>query len=372
MIYGNGNSAPESTVGTQFNEFKYLKEALIEAKKEEYFGQLGSTLNMPKHFGKTVKKYLYVPILDDRNSSDQGLDAAGAAYADGNLYGSSKDIGTINSKLPALGEEGGRVNRVGFTRIELEGSISKFGFFMDYTKESLDFDTDDQLKSHMYREMGRAKGEMNEDKLMVDLYNAAGVVKYAGSATSVATVGASDKVTYNLLREVDKVLTANRAPKDTKIITGSRLVDTKTINKARYAYCGDDVRLVLEDMVDNFGNPAYVPVRQYGSAGTLARGEVGAIGSTRFIEVPEMVFEEGAGANGIDVHPILYVGSGSFTQIGFQTDGKGVKFKVTSKTPEQNASSLDPYGETGFYSIKWYYGLLVERPEWIAKILTAV
>ncbi len=49
----------------------------------------------------------------------------------GNFYGSSKDVGTITSKIPALSETGGRVNRVGMKRIELEGSIEKFGFFTE-------------------------------------------------------------------------------------------------------------------------------------------------------------------------------------------------------------------------------------------------
>lgn len=35
-----------------------------------------------------------------------------------NLYGSSKDVGTITSRLPLLTEDGGRVNRVGFTHVE--------------------------------------------------------------------------------------------------------------------------------------------------------------------------------------------------------------------------------------------------------------
>jgi len=63
----------------------------------------------------------------------------------GNIYGSSKDIGTILSKLPSLSETGGRVNRVGFTRVEIEGTLEKFGFFDEYTQESLDFDTDAEL-----------------------------------------------------------------------------------------------------------------------------------------------------------------------------------------------------------------------------------
>ena len=51
----------------------------------------------------------------------------------------------------------------------------------------------------------------------------------------------------------------------------------------------------------------------------------------------------------------------------FQTDGKTVKFKIITKVPgEKTADRNDPYGETGFSSIKWYYGALILRPERIA------
>lgn len=60
------------------------------------------------------------------------------------------------------------------------------------------------------------------------------------------------------------------------------------------------------------------------------------------------------------------------TTIGFQTDGNSVKFSVMTKMPgkETAHAATDPYGETGFSSIKWYYGILIKRPERIALIKT--
>ena len=63
----NDPGTTESSVGSQFNTFLYEKKALIEIAKEQYFGQLSGTTNMPKNFGRTVKKYHYLPILDDAN-----------------------------------------------------------------------------------------------------------------------------------------------------------------------------------------------------------------------------------------------------------------------------------------------------------------
>ena len=122
----------------QMNTFYWLKKAIIQSRKDQYFMPLANTINMPKNYGKTVKVYEYVPLLDDKNINDQGIDANGATIVNGNLYGSSKDVGNITSKLPLLTENGGRVNRVGFTRLSREGSIHKFGFFYEFTQESLD------------------------------------------------------------------------------------------------------------------------------------------------------------------------------------------------------------------------------------------
>ena len=364
-IYGDGTN---STVGTQFNTFKYNKQAVIEATKKQFFGQMSGVLNQPKHFGKTVKKYLYVPILDDRNTKDQGIDATGTPYNDGNIYGSSKDIGVMTAKMPVLSEEGGRVNRVGMTRLELEGSIENFGIFEEWTRDTMNFDTDDQLMTHLYREAGRAAGELNEDKLAIDLYNAAGIEIFAGGAADLT--GTVTPCEYDELELMDKTLTENYCPTDTQIISGSRNVDTMTVNGARYAHCSIDSRLSLQKMKDSFAEKAWTPARQYAAGGTLATGEKGAIEAVRFIEVPEMPTTMGGLGDAEVIHPILFIGSGSFTQIGFQSNGKNVKLEIITKKPsKETADKTDPYGKVGFYSINWWSGLLVERPEWIGKIL---
>ena len=86
----------------------WLKKAIITARKEQFFMPLASTINMPKHFGKTITVYEYVPLLDDRNVNDQGINAAGAATTNGNLYGSSRDIGTITLSYTFFEVEGNK------------------------------------------------------------------------------------------------------------------------------------------------------------------------------------------------------------------------------------------------------------------------
>ena len=382
QAFNNPPSTP-SSVGPQITNEFYQKKALIEAAKEQYFGQLADVTSMPKNMGKKIKRYHYLPLLDDANINDQGIDAAGATIANGNLYGSSKDIGTITAKLPVLSETGGRVNRVGFKRKEIEGTLEKFGFFDEYTQESLDFDTDAELMQHINREMVMGANEITEDSLQIDLINAAGVVKYAGNATSTLTVGADDLVTYSDLMHLAIDLDNNRTPKHTTAITGTRMVDTKTIPACRVAYIGSELLPTFKAMKDLHNLPAFIPVEKYAAGGTTLTGEVGSVDNFRLVVVPEMLKWAGGGADAsadsanyetgdkFDVFPILVVGNESFTTIGFQTDGKSVKFKITHKAPgEATADRNDPYGETGFMSIKWYYGFMALRPERIALIKT--
>lgn len=376
----------------QMNTFFWLKKAIIQSRKDQYFMPLASVTNMPKNYGKTIKVYEYVPLLDDKNINDQGIDANGATIVNGNLYGSSKDIGNINTRLPLLTENGGRVNRVGFTRLSREGSIHKFGFFYEFTQESLDFDSDDGLKEHLSRELMNGAVQLTEAVLQKDLLAAAGTILYAGAATSdneVTGEGATPSVvSYKNLMRLDQILTDNRTPTQTTIITGSRMIDTRVIGSTRVMYVGSELVPELKAMKDLFGNKAFIEVQHYGDAGTLMNGEIGSIDKFRIIQVPEMLHWAGAGAeataanpgyrtstvNGTehyDVFPMLVVGDDSFTSIGFQTDGKSVKFTVMTKMPgKETADRNDPYGETGFSSIKWYYGILVKRPERLALIKT--
>ena len=383
MKYNGGNAASPSTMGNQLQTEYFQKQALIEARKEQYFTQLADAIAMPKNMGKKIVRYHYIPLLDAANINDQGIDAAGVTIANGNLYGSSKDVGTISGKLPALSETGGRVNRVGFKRKQLEGTFEKFGFFDEYTQESLDFDSDAELWTHINREMINGANELTEDALQIDLLNSAGVIRYGGAATSPATMSATSLVSYGDLMRLSIDLDNNRTPKQTTMFTGTRMIDTKTIPGARAMYVGSELLPTLRAMKDLHNNPAFIPIEKYASGGSTLTGEVGAIDQFRIIVVPEMMKWAGAGASAtgntdsyqtagkFDVFPMLVIGESSFTTISFQTDGKGVKFKIYHKAPgEATADRNDPYGETGFMSIKWYYGFMVLRPERIGLIKT--
>ena len=395
-------------IGPQARTDFYYKKALIASRDKQYFMPLADVRAMPKHHGKTIKQDVYQPLLDNLNINDQGLDASGAvidstkftgwnaagtvvsatyaSYAlaiaptanvyakqnSGNLYGSSKDIGVIADRLPALTENGGRVNRVGFTRTQITGSIIKQGFFTEYTQESLDFDSDSELMSHITEEMVVGATELTEAALQVDLLNNAGTVYHMGG---VAKVNVNTTATYDDLMTLSIALDNNKTPKQTKIIAGSRMTDTKTVNGGRVMYIGPDLIPMVRKMkgIDTGSavGSGFTGVEKYADAANVLNGEIGSIDQFRIVVVPEMLYDAGAGAAGIDIYPMLVVGDGSFTTIGFQTDGKTVKFTTTHKKPGKEIADLnDPYGEKGFYSIKWYYGFMALRAERLGLIWT--
>ena len=471
-IYNDPINGAESSVGPQLRTDKYEKKALIEAAKMAVFGPMSGTKDMPRNMGKKIISYHYVPILDDANINDQGIDAAGvstgmkatyryyapgttipavdynsnnvavgegvdataaqaaakvvaqsvltrlgvwttdyattraamiadgwiikddsstpaviAVPATGNLYGSSKDIGTIVGKMPNLTEQGGRVNRVGNTRVTVEGTLAKFGIFEEYTTESVDFDTDADLQMHIHRELINAANELTEDAIQVDLLTNPGVIRFGGEATATAEItgenGATPSlVTYEDLMRLEITLDNNRCPKNTKLISGSRMQDTRTVQGARALYIGSELIPMVRKMVDLFGKEAFISIEKYAAAGTLLPGEIGSIGGFRIIVAQEMQHWAGAGATvatndgyretggKYDVFPMLVVGSEAFTTIGFQTSGGKSKFSIKHAAPgsEISYSANDPYGEKGFMSIKWYYGSIVQRPERIAVV----
>jgi N4-gp56 family major capsid protein len=392
-IYGDGsNSSVEATGNSQIRQDYFDKKAVIDVQDEMYLQKLSGTTNMPKHYGETIKKYKYIPLLDDENDNSQGLDTSGSAIAAGNIYGSSRDIGTINSKLPDLSETGGRVNRVGFTRKQITASVVNRGFFFEWSKDAMNFDTDAELKMHLTREAVRGASQINEDVLYITLVNNAGVNYFAGSATSIATItGEVDDETaavptYTDLLNLDIELTNNKCPRDTKMITGSRMIDTKTVRSARYMFISPDVEISFRAMTDLAGEPAFVDVNKYAMANkdgkyiNTLNGEIGMVGPFRIVVHPNAVMRSGAGAtvtnnlaglrndgSNYDVYPCLVVGSEAFTHVGFEFGaGTKGKFKTNTMMPEQNRSSQDPYGKTGFTAIEFWNGVLVDRAEWIA------
>jgi N4-gp56 family major capsid protein len=427
--YNNGTDA---TSGANNLTFYYDRAGIKAATEENLYSQLANSRTMVKGQGREYRVSMWLHILDDRNTTNQGIDSDGTvsdgkvihivdgwiafedtdadgdpstvpaevtAYAadlqdyydireqygfpartvtirsvaaaenNGNLYAGSRDIGDVSAKMPVLAEGEGRVNRVGVSKITFSSNLVRYGNFIEYTDE-VELFSEDSVQIHYREELGYAAGQIYDDLCQMDLLNGAGVTLYAGAATSLDTMVAGDIVSYDDIRMAAKTLTKNLAKKHTSIVTGSVKVGTTPINAAYFAYIGVDTRYVLEG-IKNGTSDAWVPAYKYASAGSLAKNEVGAIHESRFIENTRALYY-GAGINGntnaVDVHPILYVAKDSFSTISLQGKGK-ISFK--SKAPGQ-ISEIDPFGTKGLFSYNFFYGSIVTRPENVLKIMTAL
>lgn len=426
-VYGNGTTT--ATSGENTITHFYDRAGIKEATVENIFSQTADRRSMPQKYGKTFKTSRWLHILDDRNVNGQGLDADGApitgkdvwrvttgapgninsvfltdaeatAYVasissvydgtaypapvktaitgavdtnNGNQYGSSRDAGVVSAGMPSLTEGAGRVNRVGVTKITVETDLVRYGNFIEYSDE-VDLFSEDSIQMRYREELGYMAGQIQDDLVQIDMLNAAGIVAYGGTAAARSALTDGDHASYDLFRKVTKQLFLNKAKKNTTLIDGSTKVDTRTINSTWLAYIGSDVKYDLESITDSSGSIAWVPAYKYAAAGTLAKGEVGAIHDTRFIESIRMLKFAGAGAAGTsgdqndganyDVFPILYVTEGSFATVGLQGKNK-IMFK--SKAPG-TPTTQDPYGLRGLFSYNFFYAATALKPENIARV----
>lgn len=394
MQYNAPPGSP-SDIGSQ-EVVKYLnRKAIIEAVKYSHFSKLSSVQNQPAGYGKTFTKYRYYPLLSDLNTNLQGIDANGvtligagsatnAGY--GNLYGSSRDFGLVTSKIPYVSEGADRVNRVGITRTSVSATLTRVGFFADWTDESVHFDSDLQMRSHFTDELVKGAEQLKEGLLQLDLVNGAGVIRYAGDATDLDEVSAEGSdpsiITYEDVVRLGITLDTNRAPKRFTILKGSTLTDTATVNGSRALFIPPELIMTFMEMKNSNNTEMFIPVEKYASQTTVLEGEIGAVGGFRVIVNQEM-FNHADDGDDVGTNPGYHEAGGkytvfnclavcaeSFTSIGFQTNSpEAPKFNLTVKPPGKDMVSLEnPFGNKGVASIQFYYATLIERSDWIGLL----
>ncbi len=306
----------------------------------------------------------------------------------GRLYHGDADYAVVAGTFPALSEEGGNVNAVNARSVTVRGNVSEFGLHTKFTQRAIDMDTRNGVLAMKTKALGEAKGDIFEAQVQSDLLAASEINRsFAGTeATSIATCNQTSELTYADLRVMEQELKRLLVPRDTKLITGTDKVDTKTVGKAYYVYVGQELTPMLEDMQHN-GVNVWVPTEQYAASGPVADGEIGKIGRFRFIEVDNMQKYMGAGAadgaltttvadtagyhatsraggtEAFDVFPVLFVGSDSFATVGFEGDSA----KIKTAMPKADAHN-DPFGKNGSMSISWYFGTLIYKAERILQI----
>lgn len=425
--YRDPANGDPSTVGEQIHVAHFDRHAMIKHKDAIVFGALSDTTRAPKHTGRKVKGMDYVHILSEENINTEGIDAMGTRMVpsmwyvfdhgeivanlngyptremalasalptqtvdigSGYLTSSSKDIGKMVNRFPVLGENSGDVNRVTLIRVVSESTFEKAGFHEKYTNDSEQFDSDDQYRAKVHAEMYGSAVKLNEDQLQVDLLAASTTIRYGGAALSMSQVtgegGIPSEVEYMDLVRLQLTLDDKHAPNQTRILSGTKLIDTRVIPQGRVLFIGTELMPTILEMKTSFDKAAYIPAEHYAAGTTLMNNERGRVGSSIIVTAPRMAHYAGKGAlvtsgenqgyretdGRYDVFPMMTIASGAFTQIGFESGSNKGKFTVKHVMPRSEGSyARDVYGETGFSSILWWYGVLVWRPEWIGVVYT--
>ena len=394
--HGNDANGNFETKSVQLVPYAFLSKAINDTKYLRTFQQLATTREQPLHSGKTMKMYKYLPLIDDRNMNDQGIDANGLLMqldantktGSGNLYGNSRSPGLVEQRMPWGREGGGRINRVGFSRVEISSVLKKLQFFWEYTEDDLKFDSVKEHYKYIVERTAEAVNKINEDLLQMDLIKAAPNTMFGGTATSADTIADTGVVSYDLFVKMEQEANNKDVPTQTTIISGSSKTDTRVIPNARIIYVPQELMPDIERMKDYHDNQAFVSVEHYAAAGNILNNEVGKVGRFRLVAVQNMMDGAEKGATGADaafyqtptgeyrVFPMIMVGKDSFNAVTLQGSngnlGSKFKWRVINKKPGyETADFHDPYGENGFYSVRSYYGFLALRPERIIVALVS-
>jgi N4-gp56 family major capsid protein len=371
------NAGTDATAGANTIVHYYDRAGVKAANRVNIYGQFADRKSMPKKMGKTFKisKFLH---MYDRALNDAEFSAKG--------FLSARSVAEVNAALASasLAEGAGAVNKKTLTKVTMETTLARYGEMIDYSDE-VELFSEDAMQVRYREELGELANSRMEDLIQLDMLGT-GTVMYAGSATAMNEIDEDSTVSYDLVRKAVRKLVRNRAQKNTQMVTGSNKIDTQTVAKAYYAIIGANVKGDLETLTrgtvaDNgMTEFVYIPAHKYGSASTLAEGEVGAMHEVRFIESEAAVVYAGQGADAtgytgslsvtgsnFDVFPILFPTQGSFATVGLKGQDK-IKFNAKSPEAVENAN---PYGTNGFFSYNFFYAGIILEEEKLLKVLVS-
>lgn len=433
----NQGGTTSSSINRQFN-VEFVTKAVAEmAPRKRFFSQRSNYTSMPKNYGDTLTKEVRLPILHKDNIIDANVDASTASViqnmfiavnASGTIVGTfdvaayqAEHSGSLESArtaclaaattaagvggkvkmgagyllngkaaysvaqnaIPVLPEEGGIIGLLNSTSKLVSAKITFHVIGLKYTVRSVDLDSRKNQIAQKIKDLSRATHELREIQVMNSIISASEGYRLIASntATTVATMTAADVLTYDALQGLEQALLADDVPMDTEIIDGTTKIDTKVIEDGWVVYINRQLMPGIRKVKGPDGTSlAFIPKSQYAAGTTLMDGEFGAIGSFRFVLVPDLPFYQGAGslvsadtatdklnrhATGgkYDVFPMIIVGSDSFSTTGF-TD----KDITAAHIPPQRDVYNDMSAQVGGVVSNWTYGFLNYRPERIRQL----
>ena len=302
--------------------------------------------------------------------------------------------------LVSMPEEGGIINLLTHYSKMVSANITFHGIGHKFSMRSVDLDSRTGLIARKIQYMADAVQDLKEMQVRRDLIAASHVNSIICNAATnpatdtVAEIDGLDVLTYTALETLEQYLLNNDVPMDTEILTGVDLVDTKTVSDAWIIYVNTEVLPTLRAMKGPGDVLVWTPKEQYAAGTELMDGEVGKIGSFRFVSVKDMERQYGAGlkvglavdsGNGTDaasaaqqaaayktngkydVFTAMVIGDDSFTITGFGGNNTAAKY-IAPKADVHN----DMHAQMAGIAANWSYGMLIYRPERLCSLRFAL
>jgi N4-gp56 family major capsid protein len=200
----------------------------------------------------------------------------------------------------------------------------------------------------------------------------------AGNVASRALV--NGLVSANLLRNVARGLSANRAVKITEILSGSPNIDTQTVEAAFIAVCSTDLEADLRSQLPNFTH-----ISNYGNRKPIHPNELGSWEQYRFVTSPELApyllagavatantrlangVPNSAGSELVDVYPILILSEECFGDVML----RGVDGWDVTMIPAGLKTKDDPMGQRGYVGASTYFAAVRLNEQQMAVVEVA-
>lgn len=443
----NQGRLTSNTISRQFNEEYVSRAIVEMEPRKKFFTNMSSSENLPLNHGDTLTKQVRLPMLHPENMIDGNVDAKQAKLLEYSWYALDKDgvidseyhaddylgangndkaaaiaaakaaaiakVGTLaagavvksgagnilwgsasyavqEGPLVEIPEEGGVMNLLNGSTKLVSAKISFHGIGHKYTQRSIDLDSRKGEIAIAIRDLARATGEIREMQVMSSVISQSESNRMIASnvALTPAQMKATDVLTYDALTALEQELLRNNVPMDTEIQTGTDLVDTKVVSDAFVIFCNREMLPTLRKLKGPGDTIVWRPKESYaaglpGGAKGLMDGEIGQIGSFRFVMVPDLMAYRGGGskvsddttltageranrhASGgyYDVFPLIVVGADSFV-----TTALAKKDVIGRHIMPKSDIHNDMFGEQGGVMSKWTYGFLCYRPERIRQI----
>ena len=442
----NQGELTSNTIDRQFTP-EFVTKAIVEMPmRKKFFSKRSNRVAMPKNHGDKLTKEIRLPMLHKDNMVDGNIDTSVASIIKNEYARVDKATGLVISRFNAetylkadgsvtlasaqaqaqaaaasgipstqevkstaggifngfasyaatkgplveLPEEGGVINLLNSSSKLVSAKVTFHGVATKYTVRSVNLDSRVGQVATKIKDLSRAVSELKEAQVQSSLVSAAEMNFMPASTTAVAMSGMDglSTLTYDALTAFEQELLRDDVPMDTEILEGVDLIDTKVVEDAFIAYVGREAIPVLRNMVGPNGELVWIPKSKYAAGTELLEGEQGAVGSFRFVVVPDLVAYRGKGlavgdvadtagtttqtaaykttnADGTfyDVFPMMVVGDDSFSITGFGGESTAAKH-IAPKSDVHN----DMYGEVGGVFAKWTYGFLPYRPERIKML----